>query len=86
MTVTTDHPAAAAYKRARRHRRGDALVRLVVYTVQALLAGWLLMLAVGIAHHEWIHALPTIGYSTAIWLAVLIRIVFTDFAGKVGDA
>jgi hypothetical protein len=34
----------------------------------ALIGGWLLMLAVGVVHAEWITDLPTVGY----WWAVVI--------------
>jgi hypothetical protein len=36
--------------------------------VMALLGGWMLMIAVGVAHAHWVPALPTIGY----WWAALI--------------
>lgn len=46
---------------------------LLVSTLDALLGGWMLMLAVGIAHAEWIPALPTIGYWWAVVLVALTR-------------
>lgn len=50
----------------------EAVIRVVLHQVgnglMALLGGWSLMVAVGVAHGEWIRQLPTIGY----WWAVLI--------------
>ncbi len=44
-----------------------------------LLRGWWLMLGVGIAHAEWISALPTIGYWWACLLAALLCAAFTPY-------
>lgn len=41
--------------------------------VESLLTGWFLMLAVGVIHHEWIRACPTIGYWWAALLSGLLR-------------
>jgi len=47
---------------------GAWLLGHVVNFFLAMFGGWMLMLAVGVAHGEWITQLPTIGY----WWAVLI--------------
>lgn len=44
---------------------------LVTALLVDLLQGWLLMLAIGIAHDHWWPAIPTIGY----WWAFLIVLV-----------
>lgn len=54
---------------------GDAIAGLAIQAVLALVAGWALMLGVGIAHHEWIPALPTIGYWAACKLAACLFLV-----------
>lgn len=46
---------------------------LVVTAVASMLGGWMFMLAVGVAHHEWLPGLPTIGYWWAVLLTWLIR-------------
>ena len=44
--------------------------------------GWFLMLAVGVAHHEWWPALPTIGYWWAVLLCWLLRASFGRVTAK----
>jgi hypothetical protein len=46
---------------------------LLTSVLIALMAGWAFMLAVGVIHHEWIPACPTIGYWSAVILAALVR-------------
>ncbi len=76
MTTVANNPiierAIAADRKARRAKRTDAALRLVGNVLATLLRGWLLMLAVGVIHHDWIPACPTVGYGTAVLLAVLI--------------
>lgn len=64
----------------RSERRGKAvqgcLTALVIKVVSDLTDGWLLMLAVGLAHAQWVPGLPTIGYWWAVLLVVLTRPVF----------
>jgi hypothetical protein len=38
--------------------------------------GWLFMLAVGIVHHEWIPACPTIGFWWSLLLVILLKWTF----------
>jgi hypothetical protein len=43
-------------------------------------AAWMFMLGVGVAHAEWIHQLPTLGFWWALLLVVLIRPLFAGYA------
>lgn len=62
-------------KRKKQLRRqafwGGFLYITFVFCAGAMFRGWLLMFAVGIAHHEWIQQLPTIGYWWSCLLAAL---------------
>jgi hypothetical protein len=51
----------------------ETTTRLSIAVGDALLGGWALMLAAGIAHHDWVPTLPTIGYWPAVAIAALIR-------------
>jgi drug/metabolite transporter (DMT)-like permease len=62
-------------KRTRRQKLGKVVTALILAASRWLLGGLFFMLAVGIAHAEWLPQLPTIGY----WWAVLI-------CGLVGSA
>lgn len=44
------------------------------------IAGWMLMLAVGVARAEWIRQLPTLGFWWALLLVVLARPLFGGYA------
>jgi hypothetical protein len=70
----------------RAEKRGKALqgcaTGLFVSTADALLTGWILMLAVGVAHAEWIRQLPTIGYWWAVVLVALTRGLFRAVSTK----
>ena len=55
------------------HVIGVVLVQALVTAVASMLFGLFLMLAVGVVHHEWIAACPTIGYWWAVVLVFLIR-------------
>lgn len=57
----------------RREVRNGCLGLLGQMIVHILVGGWLFMLAVGVAHHEWIPSLPTIGYWWSVLLAWLLR-------------
>jgi hypothetical protein len=48
-------------------------VRAITGAILWPLNGWMFMLAVGITHHEWWPALPTIGYWWACVIAGFIR-------------
>ena len=75
MTTTTQrlHPAVAADRAAQRRRRNDAHTRLAIQVVAVWTAGWWLMLAIGIIHHDWITTCPTLGYGKSVLLAALLR-------------
>jgi hypothetical protein len=64
----------------RSERRGKALqgcLRAILAKVLSdLLTGWTVMLAVGVAHAEWMPALPTIGYWWTVLIVVLTRALF----------
>ncbi len=64
--------AIAADRKRRRDKKIDAVLRFVGHLLAVLLRGWLLMLAVGVIHHEWIPTCPTVSYGVATALAVLI--------------
>jgi hypothetical protein len=57
--------------------------RIITSILMTITAGWFLMLAVGVVHHEWIPACPTIGFWWAVLLASLIRgaLYQHDFSG-----
>jgi hypothetical protein len=50
------------------------LIGLAVSCAFSAVAGWALMLAVGVVHHEWIPTCPTIGFWWAALLALLVRL------------
>lgn len=69
-------------RRGKRAKERGAAVRRVVTRLLAasmitLIGGWELMLAVGLAHAEWVPALPTIGYWWAVLLILLLRGTFS---------
>ncbi len=47
---------------------------------QDLVTAWLLMLAVGVAHAEWVTGLPTVGFWWALLLVLLVRPLFSGYA------
>lgn len=53
-----------------------------------LTTAWMLMLAVGVVHAEWIPQLPTIGFGLALLLSTLamIRALVTAALGEIGKA
>lgn len=64
-------------RRSRGKRFGAAMGKLLVALIQgfllALSSGFMFMLAVGVVHHEWLPALPTLGYWWAVLISYLIR-------------
>ncbi len=62
-----------SYPRPRRRTKTAIWVSLATSLVMIAFSGWMFMLAVGIVHHEWIRACPTIGFGWAVLLAVLVR-------------
>jgi hypothetical protein len=59
---------------------------LVVSALASLLGGWMFMLAIGVAHHEWLPGLPTIGYWWAALLTWLIRSAALTAPSSGGDS
>ncbi len=52
----------------------------------ALLRGWLLMLAVGVAHHDWSPRIPPMGFWTAVLLTALYPIAASTITVKRGES
>jgi len=61
------------------------LLGLALSAAYSLAAGWALMLAVGVIHHEWIAQCPTIGYWWAVLLALLIRMALHTVSASAGS-
>lgn len=59
-----------------------AVVAVGLAIAYALFAGWLFMLAVGVARAEWLPGLPTIGFGSAVLIAGLLRAAFASFHGS----
>lgn len=76
MTTIPAEVLRLAQRGRRAEARGKTLARiaenLVLGFLMALLRGWLFMLAVGVAHAEWLPALPTIGYGTSVLIVALL--------------
>lgn len=92
MTATdrkiVDLLRADTHRRKRRALLADLITAYVTGAISALVNGWFLMLTVGLAHDEWVPALPTIGYWWAVLLAYLLQGVFSCVApskSKGGD-
>lgn len=64
---------------------GHLLASVFISMLAAMVSGWLLMLAVGVAHHEWTPDLPTIGYWWAVLLAWLLRSATLTASSMDGD-
>jgi len=75
---------AEAKRKKRRAWIERAITNQIFAALMSLLDGLWLMLAVGIAHAEWIPALPTIGYWWSVLLVALLRGCFSklDFPAK----
>lgn len=71
--------------KARKSRR-KALVKflgvLAQFVGRWLFGGLWLMLAVGVVHHEWLPACPTIGFWWAVLLAALLRMALAEIPPK----
>ncbi|MFA9272611.1 MAG: hypothetical protein ACEQSX_18040 [Baekduiaceae bacterium] len=52
----------------------------------ALIRGWALMLAVGVAHHDWTARIPPMGYWTAVLLTALFPIAASTMTTKRGES
>lgn len=90
--MSIDYAEAARLIRTgrRAERRGKAVQKLITglitSTVSAFLLGWYLMLAVGIAHGEWVHGLPTLGYWWSCLLVALLRPLLTPSSNSEAKA
>lgn len=76
-------------RRERRRKLGEVTLDIIAaqigYVLGALSNGFMLMLAVGVAHAEWIPQLPTIGYWWACLLVYLLHGVFSRAVPKAKD-
>lgn len=81
MSIDYAEFARLVRKGRKAERRGKVIrafiTNLIVSILGALFGGWMLMLAVGIAHHDWVPGLPTIGYWWSALLVSLLRGVFS---------
>jgi hypothetical protein len=57
----------------------ERVLRFLLSLLLSVYGGWMFMLAVGIVHHEWIPACPTIGFWWSVLLASLIRSALYNF-------
>lgn len=75
---------------ARRERFKRSLLSLAQAVVRraftALFRGWTLMLAVGVAHHDWTARIPLMGYWTAVLLTALFPIAASTMTTKRGES
>jgi hypothetical protein len=78
--VSLDYNEAARLIRMgkRAEKRGKAVEGCITALGTDLLGGLYLMLAVGIAHAEWIRSLPTLGYWWAVLLVMLVGPAFAS--------
>lgn len=65
--------AVARDRRQRNAKRADAITNFVAQATLAVAAGFCLMLAIGVVHHEWIRTCPTLGFGKSVVLAALLR-------------
>jgi hypothetical protein len=79
MSVDYAEVYRLAKKGRKSEQRGKAmsgcLTAFVTSLVATALKGWLFMLAIGVAHAHWWHAIPTIGF----WWSVLFMAVLPSF-------
>lgn len=81
MTTARDDLAALMRDGTKYRQKRSRWERFWIYLITALtltpLNGWMLMFAIGVAHHQWWSAVPTIGYGWAVLLAALLRSALT---------
>lgn len=75
---------AQANARIRTRTRSDRITRFTTASLLSFYGAWMFMLAVGVIHHEWIPACPTIGFWWALLLCGLIRSSFLRDEARVG--
>lgn len=82
MSIDYAEAARLIRKGRRAEQRGKAMegcvTRLITAVFLAFLKGWLFMLAIGIAHAHWWHAIPTIGY----WWSVAFMAVMPSLGSS----
>jgi succinate dehydrogenase hydrophobic anchor subunit len=82
MTTTRDDLVALVRDGTKYRQNRSRWERFWIYFITALilapLNGWMLMFAIGVAHHHWWPAVPTIGYWWAVLLACLLRSALTS--------
>jgi hypothetical protein len=69
-------------RQARRKAVGQFAKAVLFHLVVLSLRGLVFMLAVGIVHAEWIHALPTLGYWWSVLLVWLLAGLFSTIKYK----
>lgn len=72
----------ALNRRRRSQKRLNWLTALLTNLALLPVGAWYVMLAVGIAHHEWLPMLPTLGYWWALILVVLLRSAFATVSPR----
>lgn len=65
---------------------GGRLAVLALFVGSAALIGWLLMLVLGIAHHDLHSSIPALGFWTCAALTLLIRLVWFGLFGRSGKS
>lgn len=58
-----------------RRDRSDVVAEFVTSVLLMLLGAWVFMLLVGVIHHEWIAALPTLDWWSSLLIIVMADIV-----------
>lgn len=58
---------------------------LVILATALFVGAWMLMLTVGVLHHEWWSFIPTMSYkaSLVISFVLMIRLIIGQFVGEV---
>lgn len=78
MTAPTrrEQLAAMRSKHRIRYRTRRRLELLAACLISPLVAGWGLMITIGILHRDWWHAIPTMGLRTAWIIMAILAAVF----------
>lgn len=60
---------------------------LTIIAVALFVGAWLLMITVGVLHHEWWSFIPTMSYkaSLVISFVLMIRLIIGQVVGKVAE-
>lgn len=57
--------------------RNGCIAQQIASAFGYLFRGWMLMLTVGILHHDWLASLPTLGYWQSVLIVILMAGVFS---------